>query len=462
MKVAAPAARSGRAHADENNSAVDCRIRYNLSSAGHDVHGLAESRPLAKPPPVQEPAMHDEFSKIEDAIQALREGRIIIVVDDEDRENEGDFVAAAEKVTPETVEFMITHGRGLLCMPILPEVAARLQLGPMVDRNTAPHQTPYTVPVDHSSCRTGISAEERARTVRRDHRPGHQARRLGPSRPSVSPGRQGRGRAPPRRAYRGDRGPGPAGRLDARRHPVRDTRRHQVAGREKLHEIAREHGLPIVSIEALIKYRRLREKLVHRVAEADLPTRYGRGRIIGYRVQHEPGNEPVAFVMGDLRSVEAPLVRLHSSCFTGDLLDSLRCDCGDQLHMALAMIGDEGAGALIYLPQEGRGIGLIEKIRAYNLQDKGLDTVEANTALGYRADPRDYGIGLQILKDLGLSRVRLLTNNPKKTDAFVYYGYDLKVVDQVPIIAPELAERRRYLETKARQAGPPASILSRQ
>ncbi len=227
----------------------------------------------------------------------------------------------------------------------------------------------------------------------------------------------------------------------------------EMAGREKLHEIAHEHDLPMVSIEALIKYRRLREKLVQRVAEADLPTVYGRGRIIGYRVQHEPGNEPVAFVMGDLGSVEAPLVRLHSSCFTGDLLDSLRCDCGDQLHMALEMIGDEGAGALIYLPQEGRGIGLIEKIRAYNLQDKGLDTVEANTALGYRADPRDYGIGLQILKDLGLCRVRLLTNNPKKTDAFVYYGYDLKVVDQVPIIAPDRAERRHYLDAKREKLG---------
>jgi 3,4-dihydroxy 2-butanone 4-phosphate synthase/GTP cyclohydrolase II len=226
-----------------------------------------------------------------------------------------------------------------------------------------------------------------------------------------------------------------------------------MAGREKLHAIAREHGLPIVSIEALIKYRRVREKLVNRAAEADLPTRYGHGRIIGYRVQHEPGNEPIAFVMGELHTVEAPLVRLHSSCFTGDLLDSLRCDCGDQLHMALGMIGEEGVGALIYLPQEGRGIGLIEKIRAYNLQDTGLDTVQANKALGYQADPRDYGIGLQILKDLGLTKVRLLTNNPKKTDAFVYYGYDLAVIDQVPIIAPPLAERQRYLDTKRDKLG---------
>jgi 3,4-dihydroxy 2-butanone 4-phosphate synthase / GTP cyclohydrolase II len=397
--------------------------------------------------------MNNELSQIDDALQALRDGRIIIVVDDQDRENEGDFVAAADKVTPEMVEFLITHGRGLVCMPILPEVAARLHLAPMVDRNTAPHQTPYTVPVDHRSCRTGISAQERARTVRAIvdpttvpedlARPGHLfplvakeggvLRRAGHTEATVDLVRMA--------------GLTPAGILCE----ILDGT--GVASRDRLHAIGREHGLPIVSIEALIKYRRLREKLVNRVAEADLPTRYGPSRIIGYRVQHEPGNEPVAIVMGDLRKVDAPLVRLHSSCFTGDLLDSLRCDCGDQLHMALQMIGEEGAGALIYLPQEGRGIGLIEKIRAYSLQDEGLDTVQANTALGYRADPRDYGIGLQILKDLGLSRVRLLTNNPKKTDAFVYYGYDLKVVDQVPIVAPPLAERRRYMDAKRDKMG---------
>ena len=226
-----------------------------------------------------------------------------------------------------------------------------------------------------------------------------------------------------------------------------------VASRDRLHAIAREHGLPIVSIESLIKYRRLREKLVNRVAEADLPTRYGPSRIIGYRVQHEPGNEPVAIVMGDLQSVDAPLVRLHSSCFTGDLLDSLRCDCGDQLHMALQMIGAEGVGALIYLPQEGRGIGLIEKIRAYSLQDEGLDTVQANTALGFRADPRDYGIGLQILKDLGLSqgsspdqqpqedrRVRLLRIRPQGRRPGSHRG-------------TALAERQRYMEAKRDKMG---------
>jgi 3,4-dihydroxy 2-butanone 4-phosphate synthase/GTP cyclohydrolase II len=397
--------------------------------------------------------MPQSFSTIDEAIGALAEGRIIIVVDAEDRENEGDFVAAADKVTPEIVEFMITQGRGLLCMPILPEVAERLQLHPMVDHNTSSHRTPYTISVDHKSCHTGVSAEERARTIRALAdprtkatdllRPGHLfplvakeggvLRRAGHTEATVDMARLA--------------GLTPAGVICEITDGVR------MAGREKLLEIAREFQLPIVSIEALIKYRRRREKLVYRVAEADMPTRFGHGRIIGYRVQHEPGNEPIAYVIGDVKSIDAPLVRLHSSCFTGDLLDSLRCDCGDQLRMALERIGEEGGGALIYLPQEGRGIGLIDKIKAYSLQDQGLDTVEANAALGYRADLRDYGIGLQILKDLGLTRVRLLTNNPKKTDAFVYDGYDLTVVDQVPIVAPPEAERARYLQTKREKLG---------
>lgn len=398
--------------------------------------------------------MTDErFSKIDEAIDALADGRVIIVVDDEAREDEGDFLAAADKVTPEIVEFMITHGRGLLCMPIMPEIAARLALNPMVETNTAPHRTPYTVPVDHKLCRTGISAEERSLTIHAIIdpatkpsdlvRPGHLfplvakeggvLRRAGHTEAAVDLTRLA--------------GLTPAGIV------CEITDGIKMAGRDKLHQLARNHDLPIVSIEALIRYRRLREKLVTRQAEAELPTRYGKGRIIGYGVQHEPSNEPVVFVMGDLKSVDAPLVRIHSSCFTGDLLESLRCDCGDQLHLALEMIGKEGVGALIYLPQEGRGIGLMEKIRAYGLQDRGMDTVEANLALGFRADLRDYGVGLQILKDLGLRKVRLLTNNPKKTDAFVYDGYDLEVVDQVPIIAPERSERTRYLDAKRDKLG---------
>lgn len=397
--------------------------------------------------------MSHEFSVIEDALEALAEGRVIIVVDDEERENEGDFVAAAEKVTPEMIEFMITHGRGQVCMPIMPEVAARLDLHPMVEKNTSPQSTGYTVPVDHVSCRTGITAAERARTIRAildpdakptDFvRPGHLfpliakeggvLRRAGHTEAAVDLARLA--------------GLTQAGVLCEVLDGV------GRASRERLHEIASRFQLPIISIELLIRYRRRREKLVKRLAEAELPTHYGKGRIIGYRVEFEPGNEPVAFVVGDLKSVEAPLVRMHSSCFTGDLLDSLRCDCGDQLRLALERIGREGVGALIYLPQEGRGIGLIEKFKAYALQDQGMDTVEANLALGFRADQRDYGVGLQILQDLGLTKVRLLTNNPKKVDAFVLHGHGLEVVDQVPIIAPEEMERARYLAAKRDKLG---------
>jgi 3,4-dihydroxy 2-butanone 4-phosphate synthase/GTP cyclohydrolase II len=397
--------------------------------------------------------MAHEFSKVEDALEAIAAGRVVIVVDDERRENEGDFVAAAEAVTPEMIAFMITHGRGLVCMPIMPDLAARLELHPVSDANTAPHQTPFRIQVDHASCKTGITAEERATTIRAmiapdakpgDFvRPGHVfplvakeggvLRRAGHTEATVDLARLA--------------GLKPAGVLCE---ILDGTGR---ASRERLHEIAAEFDLPILSIEMLIRYRRRREKLVSRLAESDLPTRYGRARIIGYGVEHEPGNEPIALVFGDLKSVEAPLVRMHSSCFTGDLLDSLRCDCGDQLRIALETIADEGAGALIYLPQEGRGIGLIAKLKAYALQDEGLDTVDANLALGYRADERDYGVGLQILQDLGLKKVRLLTNNPKKTDAFVLHGYDLEVVGQVPIIAPDEADRRLYLAAKRDKLG---------
>ena len=393
------------------------------------------------------------FSKVEDALEAIAQGKVVIVVDDEERENEGDFVAAADRVTPETVEFMITHGRGQLCMPIMPDLAERLELRLMVEQNTAPYHTPFTVPVDHKTCHTGISAEERSRTIRAIIdpttrptdlvRPGHLfplvakeggvLRRAGHTEATVDLARLA--------------GLRPAGILCEILDGI------HVAGRERLQEIAHEFTLPIISIEMLISYRRRLEKLVYRLAEAELPTRYGRGRIVGYGVKNEPGNEPIAIVMGDLASVPAPLVRMHSSCFTGDLLDSLRCDCGDQLRMALEMIGRESVGALIYLPQEGRGIGLIEKLKAYALQDQGMDTVEANLALGFRADERDYGIGLQILQDLGLTKIRLLTNNPKKADAFVIHGHGLEVVDQVPIIAPDEADRRKYMAAKRDRMG---------
>ncbi len=350
--------------------------------------------------------MNKSFSSIDEAVAAIRDGRIIVVVDAEDRENEGDFVCAAELATAKAVNFMITRGRGQLCMPILPEISDRLELHPMVEANTAPLGTNYTVPVDHRSARTGITAAERACTIQAIcdpaskpadfTRPGHLfplvakeggvLRRAGHTEAAVDLARLA--------------GLLPAGVLCEILNELGDR-----ANRQQLHELARQHNLPIISIEQLIAYRRVREKLVYREAESKLPTKYGTGTIIAYGVKYE-SQQPLVFVLGDPTKVAAPLVRLHSSCFTGDLLESLRCDCGDQLHMALDMIKNEGTGVLVYLPQEGRGIGIVEKIKAYALQDQGLDTVEANLALGYKADPRDYGVGIQLLKDLGLRKVR--------------------------------------------------------
>jgi 3,4-dihydroxy 2-butanone 4-phosphate synthase/GTP cyclohydrolase II len=393
------------------------------------------------------------FSSIEDAIAAIARGEVIIVVDAEDRENEGDFICAAEKVTPEIVNFMITHGRGQLCMPILPEVGERLKLAPMVEANTSFLGTSYTVPVDHKSCKTGITAQERALTIRaiidpsskpNDFvRPGHLfplvakeggvLRRAGHTEATVDLARLA--------------GLSAGGALCEVLGESGDR-----ATRERLFELAREYDLEIISIEELIRYRRVREKLVYRITEAKLPTRHGEFKIIFYGVKYE-SQQPFVLVMGEPDKGPVPLVRLHSSCFTGDVIGSLRCDCGDQLNMALEMIAGEGAGVLFYLPQEGRGIGLVEKIKAYALQDQGLDTVEANLALGYKVDTRDYGIGIQLLKDLGLNKVRLLTNNPKKTDAFIYGGFDLQVVDQVPIHPTVNEHNARYIATKRDKLG---------
>jgi 3,4-dihydroxy 2-butanone 4-phosphate synthase/GTP cyclohydrolase II len=397
--------------------------------------------------------MPPEFSTVDAAVAAVRRGDVVIVVDAEDRENEGDFVCAAETASPEVVNFMIRHGRGQVCMPILPDVARRLELPMMVDANSTPLGTAFTVPVDHRTARTGITAAERAtaiaaildpRSTATDFvRPGHLfplvakeggvLRRAGHTEAAVDLTRMA--------------GLAPAGVLCE----ILDDTGNR-ADRDTLFSLAAAHRLEIITIEQLIRHRRVREKLVERIAEADLPTRWGHFRVIAYGVRFE-AQQPLVLVMGDVAAAAAPLVRLHSSCFTGDLLDSLRCDCGDQLHMALDMIGREGSGVLVYLPQEGRGIGLVEKIRAYQLQDQGLDTVEANLALGFKADSRDYGIGIQLLKDLGLRRVRLLTNNPKKTDAFIYGGFDLEVVDQVPILPPVNEFNERYLATKREKMG---------
>jgi 3,4-dihydroxy 2-butanone 4-phosphate synthase / GTP cyclohydrolase II len=393
-----------------------------------------------------------EFSSVQAAVEAIARGEVVIVVDAEDRENEGDFICAAEKATTERVNFMLS-GRGEFCVAVLPEVCHRLDLHPLVSSNTTPLNTSFMTPVDHHSVRTGITAAERAMTVRRMVdpstkagefvRPGHVhpllakeggvLRRAGHTEAAVDLARMA--------------GLTPAGVLCE----ILDDQGNR-ASRETLSELASRHHLELISIEQLIAHRRLNEKLVSRGAEADLPTQFGRFRLIVYEVKHEM-EQPIALIMGQPEKLAAPLARIHSSCFTGDLLHSLRCDCGDQLYMALDMISSEGAGVLVYLPQEGRGIGLSEKVRAYALQEQGLDTVEANLALGFQADMRDYGIGIQILKDLGLRRVRLLTNNPKKTDAFIYGGFDLEVIDQVPIVPPANEHNAHYLKTKRDKMG---------
>lgn len=398
--------------------------------------------------------MSDRFSSVQAAVDAIRRGEVVIVVDAEDRENEGDFICAAELVTPQTINFML-RGRGQLCCPILPSACQRLELRPIVDNNDAPLRTAFMTPVDHVGCKTGITAAERAETIRRlasdasqpsDFvRPGHVypllameggvLRRAGHTEAAVDLTRMA--------------GLAPAGVLTEILDDTGDR-----ATRDELMRIAREHKLEIISIEELIAHRRVNEKLVTRAAQANLPTKFGDFQIAVYGVQFE-AQEPLAIFKGDLsdNSLPPPLVRMHSSCFTGDLLQSLRCDCGDQLEMALKMISDEGRGVLVYLPQEGRGIGLTQKIRAYALQEQGLDTVEAKHALGFKADMRDYGIGIQILKDLGLNEIRLLTNNPKKTEAFNLRGFDLKVVDQVPIVPPVNPHNAAYIAAKRDKMG---------
>ena len=398
--------------------------------------------------------MPKRFSPIQEAVDAIARGEVVIVVDAEDRENEGDFVCAAERITAETVNFMVA-GKGEFCVSVLPDVCQRLEVEPLVRQNTAPLRTAFMTPLDHRSVRTGITAAERATTVRaiidpesraEDFvRPGHVhlllakeggvLRRAGHTEAAVDLARMA--------------GLAPAGVLCEIL-----NEKGERASRSELRALARQYGLKMISIEQLIAHRRVNEKLVRRLDTARLPTRFGDFRLITYEVEYED-QIPIALVMGDVANAERPpLVRMHSSCFTGDVLRSLRCDCGDQLQMALERIGEEGTGVLVYLPQEGRGIGFAQKIRAYALQDtEGLDTVEANHALGFRADMRDYGIGLQILKDLGLRKLRLLTNNPKKVEAFNLRGFDIEVVEQVSIVPAVNPHNCRYLETKRDKLG---------
>ena len=393
-----------------------------------------------------------QFNTIDEAIEAIRRGEIVIVVDDEDRENEGDFIAAAELITPEKVNFMAKHGRGLICVAMTPERLEELDLQPMVTENTAHLGTNFTVSVDaKKNTTTGISAFDRAQTIKTLIDPATKPSDL--ARPGhVFPLRAQEGGVL-RRAGHTEAvidltrlaGLYPAGVLCE----IMDED-GSMARIPRLMEIAREFNLKIITIKDLIAYRSQKEKLVRKLVTTRLPTRFGEFTLHLYESEVDAYHH-VALVKGEINPDEPILVRVHSQCLTGDIFHSLRCDCGDQLEQALHMINERGQGVLLYMRQEGRGIGLVNKIKAYHLQDKGMDTVEANEALGFKADLRDYGIGAQILKDLGVKKIELLTNNPRKVIGLK--GYGLEIVKRVPIEIPPNKVNLKYLTTKRDKLG---------
>jgi 3,4-dihydroxy 2-butanone 4-phosphate synthase/GTP cyclohydrolase II len=395
------------------------------------------------------------YTKVEEAIRHIREGGLVIIADDEDRENEGDLVCAADQVTPEIINFMATHGRGLVCLTLAPEIADRLDLPLMSDgRNPDPNGTAFTVSIDatiEQGVSTGISAADRARTIQVAVdptsspadliRPGHifplraksggVLQRVGQTEASVDIARLA--------------GCAPAGVICEILNAD-----GTMARRPELEVFSKQHGLPFVTVADLIAYRLGHERLVHRVAEARLPTPFGEFQVVGYQNDVDK-REHIALVMGDVESADDVLVRVHSKCLTGDVFGSERCDCRIQLQSAMRHVAGEGRGVIVYLDQEGRGIGLLNKLKAYELQDRGLDTVEANEHLGFPADLRNYGIGAQILVDLGLKRIRLLTNNPKKLSGLE--GFGLEVTGRVPLEADVTELNHDYLKAKREKLG---------
>src|SRR3954469_24923218 len=393
------------------------------------------------------------LDSIESAIEDIRSGKLVIVVDDEDRENEGDFITAARNVTPEIINFMSKVGRGLICAPITEQRADELDLQLMVNTNTALHETPFTVSIDllGHGCTTGISAHDRAKTVQALINPATKPSDLG--RP---------GHIFPLRAK-------PGGVLRRTGHTEATVDLARLAGFEpagvlveimnedgsmarlpELRVLADKFGLKIISIKDLIAYRMERDSLIEEVVRVDMPTRYGQFKLVAFK-EKATGGEHLALIKGEWQRGEPVLTRVHSSCFTGDILGSMRCDCGEQLHKAMQMVEKEGKGVVLYMNQEGRGIGLMNKLKAYKLQEEGMDTVEANLKLGFGMDERDYGIGAQILNYLGVTRLRLMSNNPRKRAGLK--GYGLEIVDIVPIEVAPNTHNHRYLQTKRDKLG---------
>lgn len=390
---------------------------------------------------------------IESAIEEIRKGKLVIVVDDEDRENEGDFITAAANATPEVINFMSKYGRGLICAPITEERAQELQLGLMVRDNTALHETPFTVSIDllGHGCTTGISAQDRSKTIQAliD--------------PAITPADLGRpGHIFPLRAVKG-------GVLRRSGHTEATIDLARLAGFEpagvlveimnedgtmarlpELMEIAKKFDFKVISIKDLIEYRLKTESLIEEQVRVDMPTKYGHFKLVAFK-EKTTGAEHLALIKGEWEPNEPVLVRVHSSCFTGDILGSLRCDCGDQLHKAMQMVNAEGKGIILYMNQEGRGIGLFNKLRAYKLQEEGMDTVEANLHLGFGMDERDYGVGAQILRHLGATKLLLMSNNPKKRAGLG--GHGIEIVDVVPIEIKSNQHNEKYLQTKRDKMG---------